>query len=76
MGRPPRTVRGHFLDFPGSICEPCLRKVPGMRGETHVHDELSTLEAEGFLVRMAGRCGECHQNGVVWRAAAPKSPPV
>ena len=70
MGRPPRTVRGHFLDHPGAICEECLRKVPGMRGETHVAEELAELRESGFLLRDAGRCGTCHKNGVVYRVAS------
>lgn len=70
MGRPPRTVRGHFLGRPGAICEACLREVPGMRGESHVAEELRALREAGWLLRDAGRCGVCHENGVVWRATA------
>lgn len=69
MGRPPRAVRGIFLDHPRSLCETCIRNTPGTRGETHVREELRELEKEGFLLRGAGRCGECHRNEVVWRIA-------
>lgn len=69
MGRPPRSVRGHFLDFPKAACEDCIRKQERMPGPQHVREELGALEKDGFLVRDAGRCGLCHQNGVVWRRA-------
>lgn len=70
MGRPPRTLRGHFADHPGAVCEACLLEAPGIHGVERVRAQLDGLERDGFLRRDAGRCGVCHKNGTVWRKAA------